>query len=436
MRSNNDPELPPGMTEREMQEMNDTFCGWSARHGFDYNRFSEQRWAIHRAHADVTLEQYRCRILHRFGQIVSNKTTVYLDLKYWINLRKVVLGQHADGDYVELYSLLTQAVKCGAAVCPLSFWVFQELLKQTDPNTRKATARLIDQLSNGVAFMHHGEIVSQEVLHFIRKTSAPYANTKQWPIHECIWTRTMSFMGDQIPVPSAFSEADQLLIQKNWEDFYFFVPFEELFTDHRSFPEHSEDISYDVDDINRRKRQVRLEHRSFKSLFLAELMHTIKENEDHWYEAMAYLYYLESGKKEPINTDAMTEAEKKPARNLIWFLFKKNKITNELPSYHIPAGLYAAACWDTARQITRNDVLDFYHAQLAIPYCDLFLTDSSLKSLACSRHLRFDEIYQTAIIADPQEAVMHLRAKWQNSSAQTKPILQELFGSDTYVRSV
>jgi hypothetical protein len=415
--------------------MSSKFAAWFGRFGFDYDEFSERRWEIHRAHPNVTLDQYRCRVLHRFGQVVSSKTIVYLDLNYWINLRKVVLGQQVEPAFVELHSALTEAAECGLIVCPLSFWVFQELLKQSDSETRKATAALVDRLSSGVAFVHHAEIVSQEVLHFIRKSSFRYADVKQWPIHECIWKRTMSFLGDQIPVPTAFSEADQLLIQKNWEDFYFFVPFEELFADSRSFPPNFKDILYDVDDINRRKRQVRLQHRSFKSLFLAELMHTIKENEHHWYEAMRYLYYLESGKEEPINTDAMTEVEKQPTRNLIWFLFKKNKITNELPSYHIPAGLYAAACWDTSRQLKENDVLDFHHAQLAIPYCDIFLTDTYLKSLACGRHLRFDEIYDTVIIADPGEAVMHLREKLQKSGKPTEPILQELFGGDTYARS-
>jgi hypothetical protein len=424
----------PGFSAEEARKMNNRFSAWFGRFGFDHNKFSEQRWAVHRAHPNVTLDQYRCRILHRFGQIVSSKIIVYLDLKYWINLRKVLLGQQVEPAYIALYAALTEGVEGGAMVCPLSFWVFEELLKQSDLGTRKATAALVDKLSNGVAFMHHGEIVSQEVLHFIRKTTLRYADVKQWPIHECIWTRTMSFLGDQTPVPSPFSEADQLLIQKNWEDFYFFIPFEELFKDNHPFPRDPKDILYDVDDINRRKGQVRLQHRGFKSLFLAELMHTIKENEPHWYEAMAYLYYLESGKEEPINTESMTESEKQPARNLIWFLFKKNKINKELPSYHIPAGLYAAACWDTTRQMTKNDVLDFYHAQLSIPYCDVFLTETCLKSLACSRHLRFDEIYDTAIIADPQEALMWLSGKLQKNEARTVPILQELFGSDTYAR--
>jgi hypothetical protein len=427
----------PSFSPEVLREIDNTFSAWFTRFGFDYGQFSKERWEVHRAHPNVSLEQYRCRVLHRFGQIVSNRTIVYLDLKYWINLRKALLGQPVERPYLELHSLLSGAVERGAVVCPLSFWVFQELLKQSDSGTRKATAALVDKLSNGVAFMHHGEIVSQEVLHFIRKTTPRYADVKQWPIRECIWTRTMSFLGDRIPVwpDTDIPESDQVLVQKNWEDFYFFIPFEELFRDSGSITPDFAGVLYDVADINRRKREVRLEHRSFKSLFLAELMHSIKENEPHWYEAMAYLYSLESGKEEPIDSDAMTETEKRPARNLMWWLFKKNRITNDLPSYHIPAGLYAAACWDTERQLTDNDVLDFYHAQLAIPYCDIFLTDTCLKSLACSRHLRFNEIYDTAIIADPAEAVAHLRQELHKRGGPTAPILQELFGGDTYARS-
>jgi hypothetical protein len=417
--------------------MANKFAAWCGRFGFDHDEFSKRRWEIHRTHPTVTLDQYRCRVLHRFGQIVSSRTIVYLDLKYWINLRKVALGQQVEPAYIELHSALMEASEGGLIVCPLSFWVFQELLKQNDSETRRATAALVDRLSAGVAFMHHGEIVSQEVLHFIRKTSSRYAHVRQWPIHECIWTRTMSFLGDRIPVwpDTGIPESDQLLVQKNWEDFNFFIPFEELFTDGRAATPDFAGVLYDVTEINRRKRQVRSEHRSFKSLFLAELMHTIKENEHHWYDAMAYLYYLESGREEPINIDAMTDAEKRSARNLVWFLFKKNKITNELPSYHVPAGLYAAACWDTTRQMTKNDVLDFCHAQLAIPYCDVFLTERGLKSLACSRHLRFNEIYDTAIIADPEEALRYLSENLQQDGVRAVPILQELFGGDTYARS-
>lgn len=420
-----------------LEKMDQSASIWFKRWGLEHDKFSDERWAIHRANAHVPLEAYRCRILHRFGQIVAKKTLVYLDLKYWINLRKVQLGQAVDPAYAALFDMLTEQVNTGAIICPLSFWVFEELLKQRDPATRKATARLIDQLSSGVAVMHHGEIVGQEILHLIRTLSPRYRHVKQWPIRECIWTRTFSFLGDRIPVwPDSIPQSEQLLVQKHLEDVNFFVPLEELIEDSTIITPDSVRPGYDVADINVRKVQVRREHKSFKSMFLAELMHTVKENEDHWYDAIAYLHSLDSGKEEKINVGSLSELEKRPARNLIYLLFEKNKITNELPSYHIPAALYAATSWDGTKQLTENDVFDFYHAQLAIPYCDVFLTESSLKSLVCSQHLRFDKIYNTEIISDPNEAVSKLRQRFDLDAGISRiPILKELFGGDTYARS-
>ncbi len=419
---------------RTLKKMDESASVWFKRWGLDHETFSDERWAIHRANSHIPLEAYQCRVLHRFGQIVAQKILVYLDLKYWINFRKMQLGQRVDPAYAALLEILITQVNAGAVVCPLSFWMFEELLKQGDLATRKATARLIDQLSNGVAFMHHGEIVGQEIIHLIRTLSPQYRDVKQWPIRECIWTRTFSFLGDRIPVwPKSIPQSDQLLVQKHMEDVNFFVPLEELIDETTVIKPDSVRSGYDVADINRRKEQVRREHTSFKSMFLAELMQTVKENEEHWYDTIAYLYSLESGKEEKINVDSLSELEKRPARNLIYFLFKKNRIISELPSYHIPAALYAATSWDGQKQLTENDVFDYYHAQLAIPYCDFFLTDSSLKSLVCSQHLKFDQIYNIDIISNPNEALVRLRQKLESiARPASEPILRELFSGDTY----
>ena len=417
-----------------MKKMEQSTQEWFRRAGFDYDEFNDRRWAIHQAHPDVTLEQYRCRLLHRFGQIVSHKLIVYLDLKYWINLRKVVLGQQPAPPYVHLLRVLQDAVQRGVVVCPLSFWVFEELLKQNDLKTRNATAQLIDTLSNGVAFMHHGEIVCQEVLHFIRTIAPLYRNVKQWPIRECIWTRTVSFLGDRIGVWPAFPQTEQLLIQKGIEDFQFFLPLEEMMNDAAIIAPESIASLYDVAEMNRRKAHVRQEHSSFRSMFLAELMHSIKENEEHFYSSMAYLAHLETGApEEKIDPDGLSELQKRPWRNMIWWLFKKNRVGNQLPSYHIPAALYAAYSWDTARQLTENDVFDFYHAQIAIPYSDVFLTELSLKHLVCSQHLRLNEIYNTEIISSPEEASQYLEKRTTDSKSLS--VLQELFSGDTYARA-
>jgi hypothetical protein len=403
---------------------------WFKNRGFNHADFTRKRSALHQADSHVSLNKYRSRLLHKFGQIVCQRTLVYLDLKYWVNLRKAMLKQPVHEQYVRLYDLLADGTSRGAIICPLSFWVFQELMKQSDPITRQATARLIDKFSQGVAFMPHGELACQELLHFIRKVSPKYRDTTQWPIRECIWTRTISFLPDRIPTwGDDIAQKDQLLVQKNYEDFHFFVPLEDVIVGAPFLPPELTGVGYNVGDINSRKLEVRRQHPSFRSIFFAELMHTIKENEPHLCEVIAYLYFIESGIEEEVSIEQIPEQERIAFRNVIWWGFKKGKITDELPSYQIPAALFAASCWDGPRQLSENDILDFYHAQVAIPYCDMFLTEASLKSTVCSQHLRLDSIYKTEVISHPGEAVQTIQRVAETTSGQDfQPLLAELFG--------
>jgi hypothetical protein len=419
--------------------MKDDFQGWLARHEMNFEQFESQRWALHRANQEVSITSYRCRLLHGFGKQVSRKTLVYLDLKYWINMRDVLLGRKTEQGYEKLYLLLTVAVKEGRILCPLSFWIFQELLKQSCSDSRRATARLIDFLSDGVAFMHHGEIVSQELVGWIRRHSSVsvHAGYKSWPIRECIWTRTASFLGDAIPTwpETGIPEKYQLLVQKVMEDYNFFMPFEHIVAKLACLPKEIAFKSYDIDDFNRRKQAVRQNHSSFKKLFLAELMHTIKENERHWFESAAYLSSLITGVEEEVDMDRIPETVKVGARNLLWKYFESGKHSNDLPSYHVPAALYADISWNAARMLKHTDVFDFYHAQLAVPYCDVFLTEKSLRATCLSSHLRLDKIYNTTIIADPAEAVLYFEKHAQDNPSSSR-VVRGLFASDTYEQSL
>ena len=229
--------------------------------------------------------------------------------------------------------------------------------------------------------MPDNELVAQEVIHYIRKFSPKFQNTPQWPIRECIWTRTASFLGDQIPTWSVedIPKQDQLLVQKYFEDNNFFVPLEHIVEVFDQFPRHALKAGYNIEEINKRKSDVRKQHKTFKSLFLAELMHTARENEEEWSEVIAYLYFLESGIEVDLKKQPIPDNEKRVARNLFYFAFKQDKVTHELPSYHIPAALFAITCWNDTKLLTENDLYDFHHAQVAIPYCDFFLTELILE---------------------------------------------------------
>lgn len=395
---------------------------------YDSSEFLSERHQFHASQPGVSIDIYRSRILHKLGRIVSGRKIVYLDQKYWIKLRDVQLGRTHEKAYTDLLTLLKTHTASGIFICPLSTWVFEELLKQNDRATRLATAQLIDDLSLGVSYIPQPEMVRQEVVHFIRKFVPAFKSDTSWPIRECIWTRLVSVFGDRIPTwPETIPAEHQLVIQKTIEDINFLIPLTEIISSFDNTEANTIEPLYDVSEINARKKTVRSTHKNFKSLFLAELIHSHKEHEKDFFEVVSYLYELKTGHQESPPIQSIPDDLRLRMEDLIYTAFKEDKITNELPSYHIPACLYSYATWNTNRILKENDVYDFLHAQLGIPYSDFFLTDGGLKSDLCSELLRLDKIYQTVVISKPEIAIEKLRKIVMESESQSpdKPTLHE-----------
>lgn len=102
----------------------------------------------HRQEPDKSLEEYTKSVRLQLGQDIQNCRKIYLDTNYWIELRDGILGRQKNNDYVKLLNLLRQAVAAEKLLCPISDENFNEILQQSDPTTLKASAKLIDELSN------------------------------------------------------------------------------------------------------------------------------------------------------------------------------------------------------------------------------------------------------------------------------------------------
>ena len=76
-----------------------------------------------------------------------------MDLRFWIFLRDVELGRNDNQELIKLLDRIKFLVDEGLVICPISETVFIELMKQSDHETRLATARLIDRLSLGVTLV-------------------------------------------------------------------------------------------------------------------------------------------------------------------------------------------------------------------------------------------------------------------------------------------
>jgi hypothetical protein len=103
--------------------------------------------------SDVSLDAYVRARQVELAKSLRRRRAIYLDIKFWIILRDVVMGLGTAPAEQELLSLLREGVAEDSIFCPISDTTFAELLKKADVESRRLAAALIDELSIGVTLI-------------------------------------------------------------------------------------------------------------------------------------------------------------------------------------------------------------------------------------------------------------------------------------------
>ncbi len=324
--------------------------------------------------------------LDLYNSIKSTKK-IYLDTNYWIKLRDA--EKNNDQTDKRLLYKLKELVKQKKCILPISEITFWEILKQGDFKTLKDSATLIDEFSNGISLIKDDERRHLEFLIFIRKSK----KKSTYECNELVWTKlSMNILYNYLPQPKQydlnikfieFIESitffDMISIM---EDLKIFKPF--YFKDN-------------IDFLNEAKEKYKNENKSFKQLFLKELGGYIDYFKDNLNQTMEQMYYLEFGKQ-------ITETEKSTIdqdglKNLMYNLFRLNKVTTEFPTFSIFPELSASVRWNQSRKyVDGNDTIDFLHATSALPYFDFFFTEKELRTIIFQQKL--DSKYNCIVESD------------------------------------
>src|SRR5665213_1709 len=119
--------------------------------------------AKHGQSNSVTALAYKSEKFAQMAAEVASKSFVYLDVCHWINLRHVWL-QSAKA--LPVYEKIVDRLKClseeQVMICPLSAPIFEELMKQSDPLTRAATANLMEIFSRGICVRSFKESLCEQ----------------------------------------------------------------------------------------------------------------------------------------------------------------------------------------------------------------------------------------------------------------------------------
>lgn len=361
----------------------------------------------HRNHSDVKLDDYIRNKRVALGIEVDAKIKLYLDTKYWVYLCDVHLGREKDPILIEIYHSLKDLCQSEKVICPISSNVLEEIIKQSDKTTLQASIELIDGFSKGISLISYYERLQAEILNFLSQyTKSP---EKVFPLKHMVWTKLSYTLGTFMPYDTAFSESEELVVQKAFFDQLWnmslkgkcnIIGYDSL----RKFPSMPDIYKSINKDCQSHKHEVT----SFTKVFMDEVCGGLDLMKPWIEKGLHYFFEKETGQKVSGN-DYFNSELTNVIVGRIYEMFKSGKDNGNFPSLKINSGIHAAIRWDKRRNFEKNHSYDFGHAQAAIPYCEYFFTERGLKHLMSSNPLKYDIEFNCKLAATPKDVLTLIR---------------------------
>lgn len=361
----------------------------------------------HRAKPNVSVDDHLQTRIANLAQWVTSRRRIYLDTRYWILLRDATLNRAQQPIHDVLLDTLRQGVCAGTMICPLSVSTYFELLRQSDENTRNATIRLMDELSQGVTIQNENDRLKTEVLHFFTETIAQ--NTIPGPPISKVWTKVPYVLGTAIPSFPELSAAELKAIQKAFIDFMWTISLEEMMTD-TPLPDDDCDKKLEEAAYRISKKSLNEVHKikNYRELFLAEIGGFFDIHRDILTSTLETIY-LASYPNAPSYSKVQHISIANTLENVFYNIFKHGKAGKSLPMAEIVSSLHAAIRWNKNRSFKFTDFSDIYHASAALAYCDVFLTEKFLATTLTRPPLSLDKKYGTTVVSCENEALKTLK---------------------------
>lgn len=225
----------------------------------------------HRAHPEIDPEKHAKNRQIELAKSLHGRQAIYLDLKFWIGMRDAEAAGHAPHPYSALLAALREAVAAGRAFCPISGSCFIEVFKQSDPNTRRKTAALIDALSLGVTITAQDLRIGTEIAHLLHAALTP---DEVHPLDHLVWSKLSYTLGYFSPPVDMFEALTGRAVEKAFFDHMWTIPLIEIekniggaMSSHD--PEHHERLARP---LNQGIAEHATEIRSFKQVYEYELV--------------------------------------------------------------------------------------------------------------------------------------------------------------------
>jgi hypothetical protein len=262
-----------------------------------------------------------------------------------------------------------------------------------------AYAELIDELSCGVTLVPHPTRVATEIAHFLHIN----AGRDVYALESLVWSKLTNVLGVQHPLASAFPPEEQLVIQKAFFDHTWNIPLLKMMeTIGDSRPPESP-YSELAQRLNRENAAHAPGMRSFAQVYKDEISGCLELAAPIACDVLDDM--AEKAARRPIAVSAEErDAAIKDVYAFLRVAIAKQPVKRALRTLHLGALLHAAMRWNRTQRIDANDLYDFHHAEAALAYCDVFLTDGPMHTLLNQRHLAIARDFPCQIISSLGEA--------------------------------
>lgn len=334
------------------------------------------------------------------------RNRIYLDKCFWIYLRDARMQARSSLGALDLLDALVAGVAAGRLVCPISDALFLELMKQSDLTTRSATAELIDELSCGVTLSHEPTRVATEVAHFL------YANAGHsvHPLEHLVWTKVPYILGTQYPAITAFPEDEQLVIQKAFFDHLWEFSLSAMLDIIGSSWPCASPFGEIANRLNRDNAVHASSTKSFAQVYRDEINGVLELAAPIAADVLRDMGRKTLGHAPQFSTEDQ-EVITAQCLGLLRSAIRKPAGQRALRTLHIGALLHAALRWNRTQKLNSNDIFDFHHAEAALGYCDVLLTDRPMHTLLSQRHLDIGRIFPCRVMSSAESAADWVRRR-------------------------
>lgn len=343
---------------------------------------------------------------------LRGRKRIYLDMNFLIEFLKNLNNLQCRPFTKELYVLLKELVRKEKVIIPISDIHLYESYKYDDQDRYKLFIFLIEELSRNICFVSFDQRWNNELVCCLRITFGirdPYSY-----LNDELLTRPFFLKGDRIPVFNDFLIKDdedtrkhqESFIEFSWEKTFseIFIPISKEVKEKLNPKEYEKMITQYL--IDGRMNNVN-DYRDFIELYGKEIWGSFEISQEY-IESLLNEYFKDYTLGGSVIADCLfsVKADERAIR-LMYSLTESilnSKNYSVLPALSIGSGLHSLKRWEEKSKYRESDSFDIMHAQVALPYCDYFLTERNLTGLIKNSYLTFDRIFDCRVICDIEEA--------------------------------